>query len=85
MMGDSHSVQGFTILLILQSTSLAAQKWVGVVAATLHGDSSADACLWYQVAIIDAEIRHGLLMLRPENVLVLGGKVIVWLASVKEG
>ena len=28
-----------------------------------------------QVAIIDAEVRHGMLLLRPGNVLVLGGKV----------
>lgn len=28
-----------------------------------------------QVAIIGAEVRHGMLILRPENVVVLGGKV----------
>ena len=31
---------------------------------------------YMQVAIIDAEIRHGILMLRPENIIVLGGKVM---------
>ena len=30
---------------------------------------------WLQVAIIDAEVRRGLLLLRPENLVVLGGKV----------
>lgn len=28
-----------------------------------------------QVAVTDAEVRRGMLMLRPENVLVLGGQV----------
>lgn len=59
-----------THIVAPECSPLMATFVLGVIA---NGIKSIDDAL--QVAVIDPEVRHGILVLRPENVLLLGGKV----------